>query len=98
MTDSDPWGDLPSGDTAGTPDALDHIDRLLAHAACRGRPVHYALDRDPTPLGRDEVAAWLTGAEAEGLTLVRYSVDPRGTGPVHISLRAIAPEELEGSD
>gem|GEM_PF-3295223 len=53
--------------------------------------MHYALEQDPTPLSREEVAAWLTGAEAEGLTLVRYSVDPRGDGPVRVSLGAFQP-------
>jgi hypothetical protein len=91
MPDSAPWGELPRGATVGTPDALSHIDALLAHAVCRGRRVDYALEQDPTPLSREEVAAWLTGAEAEGLTLVRYSVDPRGAGPVQVSLVALRP-------
>jgi hypothetical protein len=91
MSDSAPWGELPRGDTVATPDALPHIDVLLAHAACRGRPVRYALEQDPTALSREEVAAWLTGAEAEGLTRARYSVDPRGAGPVRVSLGAFPP-------
>ena len=95
VTDSAPWEELPRGDTVGTPDALHHIDALLAHAACRDRPVHYALDQDPTPLSREEVSAWLTGAEAEGLTLVRYTVDPRGAGPVRVSLCATRPTAPE---
>jgi hypothetical protein len=45
-TDSVPWGELPRGDTVGTLDVLPRIDVLLAHAACRGRAVRYALDRD----------------------------------------------------
>jgi hypothetical protein len=91
MPDSAPWGERPRGATVGTPDALPHVDALLAHPVCRGRPVHYTLDQDPTPLSREEVAAWLTGAEGEGLTLVRYLVDPRGAGPVQVSLAAIPP-------
>jgi hypothetical protein len=91
MPDPASWGELPRGDTVGTPDALHHIDALLAHPVCRGRPAHYVLDQDPTPLSREEVAAWLTGAEGEGLTLVRYVVDPRGAGPVQVSLSAIQP-------
>jgi hypothetical protein len=91
MPNSAPRGELPRGDTVGTPDALPHIDALLAQGVCRGRPVHYALEQDPTPLSREEVAAWLTGAEAEGLTLVRYTVDPRGAGPVQVSLCAVQP-------
>ena len=99
MTDSlSDWGDLPQGDTVGTQDVLDRIDDLLAHAACRGRPVHYALDHDPTGLSREEVAAWLTGAEAEGLTLARYVVDPRGAGPVRVSLSAIEPTAPDATD
>jgi hypothetical protein len=93
MTDLHSWGVLPRGDTVGTPDAVGHIDALLAHAACRHRPVQYALDQDPSPLSREEVVAWLTSAEAEGLTRVRYIVDARGDGPVHVSLRAIGPME-----
>jgi hypothetical protein len=97
-TDSVPWGELPRGDTVGTLDVLPRIDVLLAHAACRGRAVRYALDRDATPLSREEVEAWLTSAEAEGFTLVRYVVDPRGTGPVQVALGAMQPTEPDSSD
>ena len=91
MSDSAAWGALPRVETVGTPDVLSHIDALLADAVCRDRQVHYALDQDPTPLSREEVAAWVTGAEAEGLMLVRCSVDPRGAGPVRVSLCAMQP-------
>jgi hypothetical protein len=97
-TDSAPWGELPRGDTVGTLDALHQTDVLLAHAGCRGRAVRYALDRDPTPLSREEVEAWLTSAEAEGLTLARYVVDPRGAGPVQVALCAIQPTQPASSD
>ena len=98
MTDPTPWRALPRGDTVGTLDALRRIDALLAHAACRGRAVRYALDHDSTPLSREEVEAWLTSAEAEGFTLARYLVDPRGAGPVRVSLCAIQPMEPGTSD
>ena len=98
MPDAASWGELPHGDTVGTPDVLPHVDALLAHAVCRDRPVHYVLDQDPTPLSREEVAAWLTGAEAEGLTRVRYVVDPRGAGSVRVSLRATQPVASGTSD
>jgi hypothetical protein len=97
-THSVPWGELPRGDTVGTLDALYQIDVLLAHAACRGRAVRYALDQDSTPLSREEVEAWLTSAEAEGFTRARYVVDPRGAGPVEVSLCAMQPTEPDSSD
>jgi hypothetical protein len=91
MTDSAPWGALPRGDTVSTSDALDRIDVLLAHPACHGRAVAYTLERDPTPLRREEVEAWLTSAEGEGFTQACYTVDPHGAGAVRVSLCAVPP-------
>jgi hypothetical protein len=90
MTDPTSWDGAPVADEAPAADALERVDALLARGACRGRPVRYALDGDPTALTRDEVEAWLTGAEAEGLTRVRYRVDARGGGPVLVALSARA--------
>ena len=88
MTDAPDWGESPRGDTAAPAEALAGVDALLAHPRCQGRPVRYALDGDATALTREEVEAWVTGAEAEGLLRVGYAVDPRGGGPVRVVLSA----------
>lgn len=81
------------GDATGATGALAGVDALLAHARCVGRAVRYTLEGDVTPLSREEMEAWLVGAEAEGLTHIRYAVDPRGEGAVRVAMTAAAPRD-----
>ncbi len=92
-------GELAGGDLAGggpAADVLAGVDALLADPRCAGRPVSYTLDGDATPLTREEAEAWMTGAEAEGLTRFRYAVDARRGGPVRVALSAVAPQAGDG--
>ncbi len=87
-------GELAGGGAAA--DVLAGVDALLADPRCAGRPVSYTLDGDATPLTREEAEAWMTGAEAEGLTRFRYAVDARRGGPVRVALSAVAPPAGDG--
>ncbi len=92
-------GAVARGEQAGgvaAADALAGVDALLADPRCAGRPVSYTLDGDATPLTREEAEAWMTGAEAEGLTRFRYAVDARRGGPVRVALSAVAPPAGDG--
>ncbi len=73
-------------------DALAAVDASLADARHAGRPVLYALREDATRLSREEVEAWMTGAEAEGLTRFRYAMRPRDDGSVLVEVGADAPD------
>ena len=89
-------GDAPRDDTVDAADALARVDALLAHEPCAGRPVRYALDGDGTAITREEVEAWITGAEAEGLIRVRYRVDARAEGPVEVTFAAVTAAPGDG--
>ena len=83
--------DAPRDATAAVADALLAVDASLAEARRAGRAVRYALEGDATALTREEIEAWLVGAEAEGVTHVRYRVEPQGDGAVQVSMGAVEP-------
>jgi hypothetical protein len=92
MTRAPDADDLPRAATAAVADALLAVDALLTAARQAGRAVRYTLEDDATPLTREEIEAWLVGAEAEGLTHVRYRVAPDAEGVVAVSMGAVEPQ------
>jgi hypothetical protein len=84
-------GDESRAATAAVADALLAVDARLADARRAGRAVRYALEGDATALTREEVEAWLVGAEAEGVAHIRYRVELRGEGAVLVSMAAVEP-------
>ncbi|MGZ8456590.1 MAG: hypothetical protein ACXWZ4_08335 [Gemmatirosa sp.] len=82
---------MARGATVAIADALIAVDALLAEARHVGRAVRYTLAGDGTALTREEVEAWIVGAEAERVTHVRYAVAPGSESTVQVSLDAVEP-------
>ena len=89
MTETADRSSFPRRATTAVADALLVVDALLAEAACAGRRVRYTLEDDATALTREEVEAWLVGAEAEGITRIRYGVTLEDAATVHVVMGAV---------
>lgn len=69
------------------------VDARVAAVRRGSAVVAYRIADDPTALTRDELEAWMTGAEAEGLTHFDYAVDARDDGAVVVTVSAAPPAD-----